>query len=136
MVMEGPRNPGEQLEIQAIEITGQPSQYGFRVTVKSPDTGCDQYADWWEVITPEGELLYRRILLHSHVTEQPFTRSGSPVSISADQEVIVRGHMNNSGYSVFAMKGSVAEGFESVELEEEFAADLEEIEPLPEDCDF
>ncbi len=59
-------------EVSEVEATGQANNYTLAVTVSSPDTGCDSYADWWEVITPEGELLYRRVLLHSHVDEQPF----------------------------------------------------------------
>jgi len=63
-------------EVQSVKATGKSNSYTFAVTIKSPDIGCDRYADWWEVITPEGELLYRRVLLHSHVDEQPFTRTG------------------------------------------------------------
>lgn len=52
-------------EVSEVKATGQANKYTFAVTVKSPDTGCDRYADWWEVITPEGELIYRRVLLLS-----------------------------------------------------------------------
>ena len=68
-------------KITAVECAGQPNNYTLSVTIESPDTGCDQYADWWEVFYPDGTLIYRRILGHSHVTEQPFTRSGGVVNV-------------------------------------------------------
>ena len=88
-----------------------PGAYTFSVTLSSLDTGCDQYADWWEVITPDGELVYRRILAHSHVNEQPFTRSGGPVELQETTQAIVRAHMNNAGYGGVAFSGSPASGF-------------------------
>ena len=63
-------------DVTAVSATGEAGAYTFDATVRSPDTGCNSYADWWEVVSPNGELLYRRVLLHSHVDEQPFTRSG------------------------------------------------------------
>lgn len=112
------------------------NQYNFSVTVQSPDTGCDAYANWWEVITPDGELLYRRILAHSHVDEQPFTRSGGPVEVGATDEVIVRSHMHPTGYIPQAMKGTPTTGFTSTILPEDFAQALAEAEPQPGGCAF
>ena len=122
--------------VTAVQVNGQPQNYNFSVTIESRETGCDQYADWWEVVTPEGELIYRRTLAHSHVSEQPFTRSGGPVRIAANQRVHVRVHMNNSGYPKVVMSGSVAEGFSPETLREDFAADLAEADPQPPDCAF
>ena len=59
-------------DITAVKASGSDGNYQFSVTIKSPDTGCDQYADWWEVIDEDGNLLYRRILMHSHVNEIPW----------------------------------------------------------------
>jgi hypothetical protein len=106
------------------------------VTVASLETGCDSYAEWWEVVSEDGELLYRRVLLHSHVDEQPFTRSGGPVDIQADDTVIIRAHMNGSGYVGRRWKGTVAEGFAPAGLDTNFAADLENQGPLPASCAF
>ena len=123
-------------QVTNIKATGEANNYTFAVTVKSPDTGCDRYADWWEVITLEGELLYRRVLLHSHVDEQPFERTGGIVAVDPDQEVIVRVHMSTDGYSPMAQRGSVKFGFAEVTLPPEFASRLGSVEPLPSDCAF
>ena len=123
-------------KVLKVEATGEPNNYTFAVTVNSPDTGCDCYADWWEVITPEGELLYRRILLHSHVKEQPFRRTGGIVKIQPQQKVIVRVHMFPDGYSPIAQQGTVESGFSAVTLSQDFAASLASVEPLPKNCAF
>jgi len=121
-------------DVTGVTVSGDEQAYTFSVTISSPDTGCGQYADWWEVITGDGDLIYRRILLHSHVNEQPFTRSGGPVEISAGQTVTVRGHMNNNGYGGLVFQGSVTEGFAQTELPKDFAAGLAETPPLPDGC--
>lgn len=112
------------------------TSYRFSVTIQSPDEGCDRYANWWEVITEDGELIYRRILAHSHVDEQPFTRSGGPVAKAADQTVIVRSHMHPTGYHTQAMEGSFAEGFNTITLPSDFANELAQMPPLPSGCTF
>ncbi|MDJ0702525.1 MAG: hypothetical protein QNJ46_04520 [Leptolyngbyaceae cyanobacterium MO_188.B28] len=123
-------------EVVDVSVSGEPNAYRFSVTIRSPDTGCEQYADWWEVLTPEGLLRYRRILLHSHVNEQPFTRSGGPAPIQPTEEVIVRAHMHPSGYGASAQQGSVETGFTPVTLPVDFAADLAEQSPQPSGCNF
>ncbi len=123
-------------EVLSVAISGGESAYQFSVEIRSPDTGCEQYADWWEVISEDGELLYRRILAHSHVSEQPFTRSGGPVEISADTTVTVRAHMYPHGYGGAAFRGSAQGGFEALQLEADFATDLETADPLPDGCAF
>lgn len=126
----------EGARVTAVSVSGDTGSYRFDVTIASDETGCDQYADWWEVIDLQGNLIYRRILAHSHVNEQPFTRSGSPVTITADTEVYIRAHMNNTSYGSKAFKGSVADGFEAMELDVDFAKELENQEPLPNGCAF
>jgi len=123
-------------DVTAVRASGGAGAYQFSVTVRSPDTGCAQYADWWEVLGEDGKLIYRRVLLHSHVDEQPFTRSGGPVPIAADTTVIVRAHMNTSGYGGAALKGSVKQGFTAVNLPAGFAADVAKRLPLPDGCAF
>ncbi len=132
---EGAQVP-ESSDVLAVRTVGGPNAYDFAVEVSSPDTGCDQYADWWEVVSESGELIYRRTLLHSHVSEQPFTRSGGPVPIDPDAVVIVRAHMHPGGYGGRAMKGSVGGGFAEWESGADFALDLEQAPPQPPDCGF
>ena len=122
--------------VTSVVVTGESGNYSFGVTIESPDTGCNQYADWWEVIRADGSLVYRRILAHSHVDEQPFTRSGSPVSVASDEEIIVRAHMNNSGYGEQVISGSVEQGLFTESLDTTFATELETASPLPESCAF
>ena len=119
-----------------VKIDGIQGNYTFHVTIESPDTGCDQYADWWEVVSTDGVLIYRGVLAHSHVAEQPFTRPGGNVKISRDQVVIVRAHMNTTGYGGKVMVGSVKYGFEEQPHNPGFARSLEKQEPLPEGCAF
>ncbi len=123
-------------EVIDVVVSGEENAYIFSVTIKSPDTGCDQYADWWEVLSMNGELKFRRILAHSHVDEQPFARSGGPIEILGETEVYVRAHMNNTGYSNKVYKGSVANGFSAADLDVEFAQNLENTAPLPNGCAF
>lgn len=47
------------------------------VTLSHPDTGWDHYADRWLVFDLSGDLIAERVLLHPHVTEQPFARSSA-----------------------------------------------------------
>lgn len=123
--------------VTAVAVSGEADDgYTFAVTIKSPDTGCSQYANWWEVVTEEGELLYRRVLAHSHVEEQPFTRSGGPVVAQANDRLVVRSHTDPTGYSAQAMQGTISEGFEPVILPPDFALELAEAEPQPSGCAF
>lgn len=125
----------EKAIVVSVTVSGNENAYTFSVGVQSPDQGCDQFANWWEVITEDGNLLYRRLLNHSHVNEQPFIRSGGSVNISSDQVVIVRAHMNSSGYGVVTYKGSVANGFERFTTADDFALTLENEQPLSSRCD-
>lgn len=129
-------NTSEMASIVSVKTSGTENNYNFSVGISSPDTGCKQYADWWEVITEDGTLLYRRILSHSHVNEQPFVRSGGPIAISASQIVIVRAHMNTSGYGTKTFIGSVNTGFTATTHDSKFAKNLASQSPLPNGCAF
>ncbi len=122
--------------VVSVKTRGLANSYSFSVEIESPDKGCSQYADWWEVISEDGRLLYRRILAHSHADEQPFIRSGGPVNIASDTIVWVRAHMHPVGYGGDAFKGSVKNGFKKAPLSPQFAADLAKLLPLPDGCDF
>lgn len=66
--------------------------WSFAVTVRHDDRDPDHWADWWRVRTPEGRELGRRVLLHSHVDEQPFTRDGQIRIPRAVRTVVVEAH--------------------------------------------
>ncbi|MEM6787435.1 MAG: hypothetical protein AAF928_16505 [Myxococcota bacterium] len=123
-------------DVTAVAATGSPGDYTFQVTIASPDTGCAAYADWWEVVAPDGTLVYRRILAHSHVDEQPFTRSGGPVDVDPSDEVIVRAHFNPVGYGGVTFRGSVDAGFTPAEIDASFAPSIATAPPLPDGCAF
>jgi len=78
----------------------------FSVTVEHPDTGWEDYADGWDVVTPDGQVLkhnpddaFTRVLLHPHENEQPFTRSQGGIAIPEGvSQVRVRAHDLVDGY--------------------------------------
>ena len=133
---EPPLVSGEFANIVSVTTSGGENNYTFSVGIKSPDKGCSQYANWWEVLSEDGTLIYRRILGHSHVNEQPFVRTGGAVDIAKNQIVIVRAHMNTSGYGMQTFKGSIDNGFISFTTEKGFATAIENQEPLPSGCAF
>jgi hypothetical protein len=122
-------------DVEAVSASGEDGAWTFSVTLRSPDTGCERYADWWELVSPEGTLVHRRVLNHSHPEEQPFTRSGDPVDVTDTEELVVRGHMSDSGYGGVAYRGTVDGGFSAdASVGVDWAAELAEQAPLPEDC--
>lgn len=73
--------------------------YSFDVTLRHADSGWDHYADGWEVVAPDGEILGKRTLYHPHVNEQPFTRSLSGVTVPEGfDHVEIRAHDKVHGY--------------------------------------
>ena len=114
--------------------SGNPGAYELAVTVKSPDEGCHRYTSWWEVVSEDGKLLFRRVLMHSHPEEQPFTRPGGPVPIAADATVVVRAYFHPTGYGGAALRGSVEQGFAAGSTPPGFAAELAGKPPHPSSC--
>ncbi|OJJ12004.1 MULTISPECIES: hypothetical protein [unclassified Roseibium] len=89
-------------DVEIVDATAKEGAGGwtFSVTLKHGDTGWDHYSDLWEVYTPEGELLGKRVLAHPHVNEQPFTRSLSGVQVPDDiTSVIIRARDSVHGVS-------------------------------------
>jgi hypothetical protein len=123
-----------QANVTAVTTKGAENSYHFSVTIESDETGCEQYTNWWEVLSEKGDLLYRRILLHSHPNQQPFTRAGGYVKIKKEDIVYVRAHMNKLGYIGDVFKGSVENGFERVERVPNFNEEVETESPLPTGC--
>jgi len=73
--------------------SGADGTYRFDVTIRHADEGWDHYADAFEIVGPDGTVLGTRVLLHPHVSEQPFTRSLSGVPIATGVTTVsVRAH--------------------------------------------
>jgi hypothetical protein len=122
----------------AVAASGNENNYTFDATLETSDIDCSHFANWFEVLTDSGELLYRRILVHPHTdafSGNPYTRGGGPVSITSDQKVIVRAHLNDLGYVGMAMRGTVDSGFENApDITAAFAPDVASELPQPEEC--
>jgi hypothetical protein len=85
---------GEGVQACADVIGGDIERSGdgtFRIsaTVRSGETGWEKYADAWEVRKLDGTVIDVRVLAHPHVTEQPFTRSLSSVTIPEDTGQVI-----------------------------------------------
>ena len=139
--------PEPYANVVAVTTSGDPGAYTFSVTIESADIDCSQYADWWEVLGVDGALVYRRILEHSHTDENgttdtgapgnTFTRAGGPVGVAETDELVVRAHMSVGGYHGAVRRGTPEDGFaDSPDLGSDFAAGVENEEPLPTSCDF
>ena len=87
-------------------VQAQEGTWTVHVTVRHADTGWQDYADGWDVVTDEGAVIkpdpdapFTRLLLHPHVDEQPFTRSQSGVAIPPEaRSVTVRAHDLKDGW--------------------------------------
>ena len=71
----------------------------FSVTLRHADTGWDDYADGWRVVTEDGTELGLRVLYHPHVTEQPFTRSLGGVTVPDGVDAVyIEARTNTDGW--------------------------------------
>jgi hypothetical protein len=99
MALGTPAAAGEADVIDARVTRTAEGLYNFDVTVRSNDTGWDYYADAFEVVAPDGGVLGRRVLLHPHESEQPFTRDLYGVAIpDGIGEVTIRARHKPKGY--------------------------------------
>ena len=90
----------DQARIVDVKVTDNQGSFRFDVTLEHADTGWDHYADGWEVMSPAGDILGKRVLAHPHVDEQPFTRSLSGVRIPQGvNTVTIRAHDSVHGYN-------------------------------------
>ena len=92
---------GANADVVFVEASRQEDgSWTFSVTVSHPDTGWEDYADGWDVVLPDGEVIrpdpdspFTRLLLHPHENEQPFTRSQRGIIIPENvTAVTVRAH--------------------------------------------
>lgn len=97
-------------EIRGVDARQSGDAWSFNVTLAYPDTGWEDYADGWQVETPDGQILGLRILVHPHVNEQPFTRSmGGIVIPDGVDEVVIRSHTLVNGYGPAVWKLKISE---------------------------
>lgn len=82
----------------AVRCTSQ-NTCTFAVTIRHDDEGWEHYADGFEILTEDGEVIGTRVLRHPHVDEQPFTRALEGVKIPESvNEVLVRAHDSVHGH--------------------------------------
>jgi hypothetical protein len=134
------------------EVAGS---YQVTVTLQSPDQACDDYADWWEVLSEDGTLVGRHILEGPQGFEKPFESQAVMPVEDPSQVLIIRAHFSSdvdetfisygnlpylddeipsSKYPNQAMKGSIQKGFKSVRIPRRFAAKVERQDPQPGPC--
>ncbi len=85
------------------EIVGATAQqsgaaWTVSVTLRHADTGWDDYADGWRIVTGNGTVIGTRVLAHPHVNEQPFTRSLSRVDLPGEP-LFIESSTNVTGWS-------------------------------------
>jgi len=88
-------------EVRILDVRVEcPQSCTFMVTLEHADQGWNHYANLWEVVTLDDQLLGARVLYHPHENEQPFTRSLSGVSIPAGvRQVKIRARDSLHGYA-------------------------------------
>ena len=89
--------PAHVMKVEAVCSTIRTCD--FDVTVRHADVGFSHYADRWEVIGDDGEVLGVRVLQHPHVHEQPFTRRLVGVEVpEGTTEVTLRARCSQHGH--------------------------------------
>lgn len=76
------------------------NRYTFNVTIRHEDTGWDHYADRWEILNLQEEIIAVRSLRHPHMKQESFTRSLPFVPVHQDtKEIKVRAHCSVDGFT-------------------------------------
>lgn len=63
-----------EVSIKFARFELQNTTWKIAVTLEHPDSGWEHYANAWRVVDADGNELAKRVLVHPHVNEQPFTR--------------------------------------------------------------
>ena len=90
----------EFAQVTHVETTQKTSgNWCFNTSVLHNDQGWEHYADRWEILDLEGNVLGYRSLGHPHDNEQPFTRSRCKINIPPEMtKVVVRAKCNKHGF--------------------------------------
>ena len=91
--------PSDPARIVAAEARTSGGGWSVSVTLRHGDTGWDDYADGWRIVTADGTILATRPLAHPHVTEQPFTRSLSGLDLPAGTPLYIESSTSVTGWS-------------------------------------
>ncbi|MGJ8581008.1 MAG: hypothetical protein ACSHWR_01705 [Psychromonas sp.] len=94
------QSPLDFAQVTYVEaVQNEKGTWCFTTQVQHNDQGWAHYADAWQVLDLQGNVLGERKLLHPHDNEQPFTRSLCNVQIKPDvQKVVVRAKCNVHGW--------------------------------------
>lgn len=89
----------DEADVLDVKITKSGMYWRVSVTLQHNDSGWDHYADGWQVVDAEGNVLGTRELMHPHVEEMPFTRSlGHVVIPDGATQVFIRTRCNKDGW--------------------------------------
>jgi len=78
----------DEITVRAIRVASD--VWDFDITVRQLDRGWEHYAGEWEVVTPSGRVLERRVLTpESGESGRPFTRSVHDVQVPTEVPVVV-----------------------------------------------
>lgn len=79
-----------EADVLSVEIEETaPRTFTITAEVEHADDGWDHYANAWQVLDSNGNVLATRELAHPHMNEQPFIRSLSNVEIPEGVSTIV-----------------------------------------------
>jgi hypothetical protein len=80
----------DDAKVVDVKVAAEPGgTFRFAVTLGHADHGWAHYANKFEVLTTDGQVLGTRVLLHPHDDEQPFTRDLSGVKVPAGVDRVV-----------------------------------------------
>ena len=94
------------VKILAVDLyNSNDNSWLVKVTLEHSDTGWDHYADNWQVVDTEGNVLGSRVLQHPHIKEQPFTRDLAGVKIPDGVTTIyIKAHDKVHGWTTNELK--------------------------------
>ncbi|QUY42107.1 AAA family ATPase [Acaryochloris marina] len=137
---KNPRLINGAVIVEQPEASEERGKYTFKANLYGPTEGCNQYVDWWEILSEDQELLDRPHFDISHDDQQPFSSTSKPIQASDNQTLLIRAHLHlenkdKSGYEARqAWKGTIKDGFEMIRLPERFATNLAKADPQPKPC--